>query len=184
MPTCNPAYITDVVELVQKQRPQSVLDIGIGFGKWGHLFREYLDVWYGRMFKEDWKVRIDGVEIFEPYITDHQRYIYNNIHVGSILDVIDTLPNYDLIYMADVLEHIEKEAAVELIKKLRKKSKAFVLAIPMTEVWLKQGAHHGNEAERHISAWHPEDFVPFEVEQKYFEYTRKMDYPINVYLMR
>ena len=37
--------ITPIVSLVQAAEPTSVLDIGVGFGKWGFLLREYIEVW-------------------------------------------------------------------------------------------------------------------------------------------
>ena len=48
MPTSHHTYISDVITWVRKLQPKTVLDVGVGFGKWGHLFREYLDVMHGR----------------------------------------------------------------------------------------------------------------------------------------
>ena len=181
MPTSYHGYITDVVEEVRKLQPKTVLDIGIGFGKWGHLFREYLDVMNGRVFKKDWTTKIDGVEIFEPYIMDHQRNIYDTIHIGDILKVIDSLPQYDVIFTSDVLEHLPKEQGLELVQKVRRKCKHFIAAVPMGDVWLNsQGSMYGNDHEAHISSWASKDFIPFQSE-KQFMCNKK---PINLYIMR
>ena len=60
MPSSLPDFIPTIIKTVMSRNPKSVLDIGVGFGKWGYLFREYLDVYHGRVFKEDWLVNIEG----------------------------------------------------------------------------------------------------------------------------
>ena len=65
MPSSSPIHIPIVISIVRQMQPQSLLDIGVGFGKWGHLFREYLDVCRIDMVEEThqrdhWRVRIDG----------------------------------------------------------------------------------------------------------------------------
>lgn len=181
MPTSHHTYISDVIEIVRTNRPTSVLDIGVGFGKWGHLFREYLDVMNGRVFRTQWKTKIDGVEIFEPYIMDHQRSVYDKIYIGNVLDVVDTLPRYDLIFTSDVLEHIQKDQAIELISKLRQKSKVFVAAVPMGPKWLNsQGSMYGNDHEAHVSVWMESDFIPY-VSKTTYNCNNK---PIDLYVMK
>ena len=44
MPSSRPNTIPTVIHLVKQFQPKSILDVGIGFGKWGHLFREYTDI--------------------------------------------------------------------------------------------------------------------------------------------
>jgi len=181
MPTSYHGYITDVITEMRRLNPKSVLDIGIGFGKWGHLFREYLDVMGGRVFKEQWEARIDGVEVFEPYIMDHQRDVYDTIHVGDVIEVIDSLPSYDVIFTSDVLEHLPKDDALALIQKIRQKSKFFIAVIPMGPKWLNsQGTMYGNDHEAHISAWDDKDVMPYVTKQEYMCNGK----PINLYVLK
>lgn len=154
MPTSRPYHLTWLCNKIIELKPHSILDIGIGFGTKGMLFREYTDVWRGDMFEK--KVRIDGVEIFDKYVSKLQREIYDHIYIGDILELIDTLPDYDLIYMGDVLEHITREEGFELIKKLRRKSRDLVIVTPAKVG--HQGAVYGNENESHISQWNLIDF--------------------------
>lgn len=154
MPTSRPYHLTWLCSKVLEFHPQSILDIGVGFGSKGMLFREYTDVWNGNMFER--KVRIDGVEIFKKYITPLQEGIYDKIYIGNILELVDTLPDYDLIYMGDVLEHIEKEQGLVLIEKLKKKSRDLIVITPANVG--HQGAVYGNEYESHISQWGYLDF--------------------------
>jgi 2-polyprenyl-3-methyl-5-hydroxy-6-metoxy-1,4-benzoquinol methylase len=158
MPSSYHGYLTDIVEQVRQLHPTSILDMGLGFGKWGMLFREYLDVMHGRVYKNQWKLQLDGVEIYEPYIMDHQLDIYSNIYIGDIITLIDDLPSYDLIFTSDVLEHLPKEQGLDLVQKVLHKSKHFIAAIPIGDRWLhSQGAMFGNAHEAHISSWQVSD---------------------------
>ena len=154
MPTSRPYHLTWLCNRVIELRPQSILDIGIGFGSKGMLFREYTDVWNGQMF--DKKVRIDGAEIFDKYIGNLQREIYDHIYIGDILEIIEKLPDYDLIYMGDVLEHITRDQGFELLEKLKKKCRDLIIVTPAKVS--HQGAVYDNENETHISQWSPIDF--------------------------
>jgi peptidylprolyl isomerase len=127
----------------------SVLDIGIGFGKFGFLAREYTDVRLGRYF--NWQTRIDGIEIFEKYVTPLQRQIYDNIYIGNAIDLLPTLGKYDMIICSDMLEHLNENDGVFLLDAIEKKS-GFAMIVTPVRV-LQQEAIYDNEHERHISSW-------------------------------
>lgn len=135
-----------------EKNPMSVLDIGIGFGKFGFLAREYTDVRLGRYF--DWKTRIDGIEIFEKYITQLQREIYDNIYIGDAIEILPTLDRYDMIICSDVLEHFNEKDGAALLDSIREKSRFSMIATPVKV--LQQEALYDNEHERHLSAWSEE----------------------------
>jgi len=163
MPSSYYGFLDEVVRVFMGVSPKTVLDIGVGFGKWGHLFREYGDIFVGRFEKDDWITQIDGVEIFEHYINahEHQKYIYDNIYIGNIFDIIDTLPEYEFIYAGDVIEHLHREDALIVLDKLKNKaSKYLVVCIPLgdSSQW-SQGEVYGNVHESHLSFWTPEDFM-------------------------
>src|SRR5438876_4590254 len=101
MPSSRPNTIPTVIHLVRQINPRSILDVGVGFGKWGHLFREYTDIneaeWDpGRYQRPNWQIKIDGIEGHTAYVTDMHRYIYNEVHIGDACEVITKLPCYDL----------------------------------------------------------------------------------------
>jgi len=157
MPSSRPEHLSWLCNEVIKIKPQKILDIGMGFGSKGMLFRDYTDVWNGNYW--DWKVQIDAVEIFEKYLNPLNRKIYDNIYVGNIVDIVDKLDDYDFIYMGDVIEHIEKQQGLELIEKLKTKSKELII---VTQICVsEQGAEYGNKYETHISQWTPADFRDF-----------------------
>ena len=101
----NISYNIDLVKLID---PSCILDVGIGFGRWGFLFREFLDVWDDGNYSGNWKRKIDGVEIFKGYIKDYHKYFYNEIFNIDALDFINkTNSDYDLIFCGDIIEHME-----------------------------------------------------------------------------
>ncbi|MCX8026540.1 MAG: tetratricopeptide repeat-containing glycosyltransferase family protein [Thermodesulfovibrionales bacterium] len=160
MPTSPYAHVGFVSAIFSGLRPKSILDVGIGFGKMGFIARDVLDVMYNERYKkEDWRVVIDGIEIFEPYIQEHQRFLYNNIYIGDAFEVIDRLGTYDLIIIGDVLEHLEKKKGwLFLDKCCLHCNTAILINIPLGET--QQGAIYNNEFETHLSYWYEEELTP------------------------
>jgi hypothetical protein len=158
MPTSTYAHISTVIKYLQDVRPASILDIGLGNGKMGFIARDLLDVMLGeRARREDWRVRIDGIEVFADYIQAHQRAIYDDIHIGDAFDVIDRLGDYEMIIIGDVLEHFDRDRAEAFLDKAaRHATKAILLSIPLGEAWTQDDIY-GNDYERHRSFWKVED---------------------------
>ncbi len=157
MPSSRPDTIPTVVALVRQLKPRSILDIGVGFGKWGHLFREYTDILESendpaRYQKKNWRVRIDGIEGHFSYLTEMHRYIYDEIHLGDAGALIKTLGKYDLIFLGDIIEHFEKEAGITLLRDaIARAEKAVIVSTPKYETGQENVC--GNEFERHRSLW-------------------------------
>jgi len=157
MPSSHPNQIEPVVLLALSSRPKSVLDIGVGFGKYGFLAREYLELWDGRNTYNNWRARVDGIEIHEDYIGPLQRMIYDDIFIGNALDVLPTVDRiYDVILLVDVLEHFSQEDAERLLVECNRKSHAIVISTPKT--FSQQDAVFDNEFERHLSVWREDQF--------------------------
>jgi 2-polyprenyl-3-methyl-5-hydroxy-6-metoxy-1,4-benzoquinol methylase len=157
MPSSNSNQISHIIEIVRKLNPNSVLDIGTGFGKFGFLCREYLELWDGREKYNDWQRRIDGIEVYEKYVTSLQKLIYDNIYIGNALDVVPTLDHkYDLIMIIDVLEHFKSEEGRKLLKDCTRVGRNILISTPKDAS--NQGAVFGNEYESHKSQWTKEQF--------------------------
>lgn len=162
MPSSSWVHIPQVVSIVRQVRPTSILDIGIGFGKWGQLFREYTDIWSAaeepaRYEKMNWRVRIDGIEGFEPYVTPHHRYLYDNVYVGDAFELIERLGKYDMVFMGDVIEHFEKPQGMRLLRSMvAHANKVVVVTTPSKHV--DQDAVFNNALEVHRSDWTADDF--------------------------
>jgi peptidylprolyl isomerase len=152
MPCSRPSALAHICNRIIEKNPTSVLDIGIGFGKFGFLAREYTDVRLGRYF--NWQTRIDGIEIFEKYVTPLQQQIYDNIYIGNAIDILPTLGNYDMIICSDMLEHVNENDGVFLLEAIEKKSRFAMIVTPIRV--LQQEALYNNEHEKHISSWSKE----------------------------
>ena len=131
MGTSRPFYLSDFADFVLVNQPTTCLDIGIGFGKNGSLIREYTDIWNGRYTKDNWKTRIFGIEIFEEYITDSSRYIYDQVFVMDAYEFLKIQKSkMDLIVATDVVEHFEREKAIEMMSMIKEKSNNYFITIP------------------------------------------------------
>jgi SAM-dependent methyltransferase len=160
MPSSYPQLISPIIEIIRSTQPQSVLDIGIGFGKFGFLCREYLELWDGRNKYGDWKKRIDGIEAFPQYVTPLQKQIYDNIFIGDARQIVPTLTHYyDLILMIDVIEHFTLEEGHRLLHHCAKHSRGLLISTPLAVS--AQEDSFGNPFEIHKSQWTPDQFNAF-----------------------
>lgn len=171
MPTSTYIHTSDVMEVVTRLKPASVLDVGCGFGKWGLLFRDVCDVLRGRPLKEQWKTTIDAVEPFSEYIGEHHWSVYNGIWETTVQEWLG--PNYpewsyDVIWAGDVLEHLLPNEVHGVYLDLVKRSKvAFIAAVPVGEDW-SQGASNGNELERHRNIWTRKKVIAYSDDRKFY----------------
>lgn len=139
MPLSRPACIPAVINFVWNNNIQSILDLGIGFGGYGALFRQTMDVRWGRVTKESWQATLDGVEISEEY-NNPLWEMYNTIHVGDIAMELPAMEkHYQLIFFGDVLEHFPKEIGLKLIERAKDLASFIIVTTPNTFA--------GNEAE-------------------------------------
>ena len=172
MPTSPFGHIETFIGFLMESRPRSILDIGLGNGKLGFLARDCLDVMLNEAYhRSHWKVRIDGIEAYPDYIQDHQRAIYDTIHIGDAFDVIDRLETYDMIILGDVLEHFEKDRAWEFFDKcIRHAEHHLAVFIPLGKTW-KQPAIYGNPYETHRSSWFFDELARFSKRHALFDYS-------------
>lgn len=159
MPVSDYHHISDVLHVVEQVNPKTILDIGVGFGKWGILCREVLDVYNERLQPKDWLIKIDGVEIFEAYRNPLWQLAYNQIFIGDALDLIDGLGYYDLILICDVIEHFDKATGSTFLKKLLARGNIVIVTSP--QGYMPQGVVWENVHEAHKSGWSVRDFAEF-----------------------
>lgn len=166
MGTSNWQNISYCVDLIRKINPQKVLDVGVGFGRWGMVCREFLDVWNGRVDISTWKTEIIGIEVFSKNINSYHDYFYNEIiNENAHKFLKETGDSFDLIILGDVLEHFQKDEAYEVLEESLKKSNFVLLNIPLGKYW-KQGELYGNIYEKHLSFWKDIEFSKFNVVAK------------------
>ena len=124
--------------------PKKILDVGCGYGKYSVLLREYLDP----------DPIVDGVEAWEPYVKKFRlKSLYHKVYVDDVLNLPqETLDLYDLVMMGDVIEHIEKQDAIELLGRIKG---WIVIATPFDHFHTDEGLP---PTEAHVSHWTQEDF--------------------------
>jgi hypothetical protein len=170
--------LEDCLDAVTSSQPGSVLDAGIGFGLWGHLLRQYLDVWEGRITRDQWRVRIDGIEIDERRIQVHSRYLYDEVFVGDIRERVPDLGRqrgYDVILFGDVLEHLPKADAVRVLREaVVLANKRVIVRVPLGDGWRREGR---TPPDHHRSRWAVGDFAEM------LAIVRRYDYVGNPYAL-
>ena len=163
MPLSLPYNIHQISETVWRHKPKSIVDVGCGFGKYGVIFREYLDVMECRLKKKDWQYRIDAVEVFKDYITPIHQHVYNNIYIG---DITKGYPwpadvQYEMMFLGDVIEHFTLADAITVIDNF--KGKWILISTPIAKCASincndKFVRRLGNKHEQHVYEWLEEDF--------------------------
>lgn len=116
MPTSDHRQISTVLDLVLKREPHSILDIGVGYGKYGTLLREYLP-----------DARIVGVEPWAKYGDlrddgDGDRWEsydamlmqpWPNMSAGPTTLALAGRDIFDVALMIDVIEHYPSHGGMQ-----------------------------------------------------------------------
>lgn len=122
---------------------QRVLDIGAGVGTYALM---------GRFPEQHWT----AIEVFEPYVDMFNLTgKYDDVFVDDIRES-DLLDDYNLIIAADMLEHMKKQEAKDVIAKLLPRCEQLLICVPVEHNDQHAGAE-GNEYETHVDHWHPEE---------------------------
>ncbi len=179
MGTSNWQNISYNIGLVRKINPKSILDVGVGFGRWGILFREFLETWDHGIYDGDWNITIDGVEIFPDYIREYHKFFYTAVYINNALDYLRSMEKeYDLINFGDVLEHMDRAEGEVAINTALDKSRFVLINVPIGKHWQQDGTGE-NPHEAHRSVWYNRDFVKYRHNKiKCFEDNTKRDYSV------
>ena len=160
MPSSNPYQLNQILWLIIETKPKSILDIGVGFGKYGFLAREYLELYDGREKYNDWQINIEGIEAFKEYLTPVHDLIYDKIHIGNASQILPGFnKTYDLILLIDVLEHFDYEQGMRLLDECRKKAKNILISTP--KIFGLQEDSFGNPFEVHKFQYKKKHFKQF-----------------------
>lgn len=181
MPTSWYQAIPDILDQIVDMEPKSILDVGVGFGKYGVLIREVLDIARLKYKKDEWNVIIDGIEGFQDYKNPLHEFVYNKIYYSNIMELLKNgLGNYDCILLIDVLEHFSKEEGLELIDKLLSHTnKSLIISTPLYPE--ENNEYLGNELENHISRWSIIDFVKYDYSYKQIKIDNNAAQIIQIY---
>ena len=121
MPTSWIENIPIIVKGVLAIKPERILDLGMGSGKYGFLIREQTDFFNNRVSPDSWKVTIDGVEAYKGYINTHQRAVYNKIFCSEAITFLKgyNAEEYDCALAIDIIEHFSPLEGIEFVKIVR-----------------------------------------------------------------
>lgn len=150
-----------IVYLPQRSAPATMLDVGKGLGKHGFLAHEYTGISYdtrpdpSKMVASQSRLRIDAVEAETTFLWPHLSQFYRKVYVGRIEDLYLKLPQYDVVLMADVIEHLRSEDARAIVKHFLDVGSKVIISTPKThfEQYLFE-----SQFEEHLSHWRAEDF--------------------------
>lgn len=159
MPSSHTYQLNEIMELVILTEPKSILDIGCGYGKFGLLCYERLNLWYTNDINNK-NVKIDAIEAFTKYLTPVHAFVYDRIYIGEAIKTLkDIKEKYDLILLIDVLEHFEREDGEKLLRECLRKARNVIVSTP---VFIgKQEDMFDNTYEVHRAQWDREDFSRF-----------------------
>lgn len=157
MPISSWQAISDITAEIVRLSPKRVLDLGVGFGMYGAICRNYLDGMHGRCAPCAWEVNIDGVEAHSGY-RNACWWAYDHVFVQDFLAYASR--GYDLVLMIDSLEHLEPEVGRRFLARLVEVNSQVIVSVPNGP--MEQGAAHGNEYERHLWTFNgTEEFTPY-----------------------
>ena len=138
-------------QIVLALKPKSVLDVGVGAGKFGAIVRTC---------PSGSAVKLHGIEAEASY---KQKFAsrwkaYNNIGIGdaSKISIDWASERYDLVVFGDVLEHLWRSEAVDLVDFWAARSKVVLAIWP---IGYKQDASGDVASEVHRSELRLADFV-------------------------
>ena len=151
MPISDPFNIPWVVATIQRLQPARVLDVGPGMGVYGVLLRQYLDIAQERITRSSWRVRIDGIEVYESYRNPIWEYFYDRVEIADFRATVSQIESYDVILLCDVLEHFTKQEGLIILDQCLDKARFVVVTTPRFN--FPQGEWGGNPNESHLSTW-------------------------------
>ena len=149
--------LSAALSLIHQIHPRSILDLGVGFGKWGFLCREQLDILEERYSRADWDTVIEGIEGYKEYENPVYGFCYDGVYFGEILETLPRLGHYDLIIMGDVIEHFPKEQGYRLLEEARRHGTYLLIVTP--NVFVPNAVDIDNPLELHRSLWTVDDFL-------------------------
>lgn len=170
MPGHNPIVDETAKNQIIMLQPKNVVDAGCGSG------------FYGRLIKENLKgCRVVGIDIWEPYIEEFELYkIYDFVIAGDIKEMLEGGWNFmgaaviysdknrvaglesdDLIIFGDILEHMQKEDALRVVKLASKRFKFVMINSPIG--FQPQGPSNSNPYESHLCGLSLSDFKEYDI---------------------
>jgi len=155
MPCSSHLGLSLALDRVVAMRPRRVLDVGVGLRKWGFLLREAFDYIHGRFEREEWQLKIDGIDAHR-YDSPLLDWVYDDVRFVDVLDVVGELAGYDVVVIGDAIEHFQKDQGLSLLDALLRQNRNVVLTTPLE---FFDQHRDDNPYENHRSHWTIDDFA-------------------------
>ena len=164
MPYSSFIFDKSIEEIIRLLKPQTLLDLGAGAGKYGELVKKISP-----------STKLTSVEIEKDYIKKFRLLsIYDEVWNISVTDLINPKyydSNFDVIMIGDIIEHLKKSDGIDLLNFLIYRCRWIILEFPHHYL---QNSVDGYHSEAHISVWTKDDFVSFERTQLYEKDTQRL----------
>lgn len=135
-----------VREWIDTLNPKTVLDIGAGVGTYAIMCWKPGQYWV-------------ALEVFEPYVNMFNLSgKYDEVWIDDARDAV--YRDFELIIAADMLEHMKKHEAKELIAKLLTYCKHLIVCFPLIHNDQQPG-EEGNVYETHIDHWTEHEMLEY-----------------------
>lgn len=162
MPFSQSSQISTILHYIEQLNPTSILDVGTGMGQYGFLARTNLENIHlfqvegqrgWQRPKTEWRVRIDGIEGCEVYVTPVHEYCYNQLLIGDALEILPSIADnqYELVLAIDILEHFLTEQGIIFLNHLKRISHKTAL-VSTPKIFIPQEVP-ANPYENHRSLW-------------------------------
>ena len=104
------------IDALLQMAPLRMLDLRIGFGRWGILAHEFCAGWLAQATAEPGQVYVAGIAGSAGQVADHQTAFYDRIYIGDAGTLAGHLPGpWDLIICDGLLNALDKEAGRHLL---------------------------------------------------------------------
>lgn len=151
MPISCTSCIPFIAQDLYCRRPNSVLDLGIGYGLYGAMVRNYCGDFDPLGNRSTILIGIEGFRGYRNPLWD----LYDLVNVTTIPTyLVNERDTFDVILLMDVVEHFDKPEGLRILEACKKRlTPGGILWVGTPAVWTEQGATHGNKLETHHCLW-------------------------------
>jgi glycosyltransferase involved in cell wall biosynthesis len=164
-----------IEQFITREKPKTILEISGAKRKYGSILKSVL-------LSQCKRYRLDRINLNND--TDLPTDIYNNIYNSDTLQDIESLDDYDVIFIADLFENVTISFIQDVINLLLTKTNKTILAITPLYPFdtLKNDGSESKVREYHPVAFSQFDFSYFldstaEGQWQFYSFYPKIDYP-------
>ena len=169
------------IEVLGEIAPRRVLDVSMRFGRWGMILRDICEVPSAPALSDISRLYMEAIEGFERHISGQHSSFYDQIHVGDVTELLRELPGpWDVTILDDVLQHIAKDVAIDLLRVGVERSAYVLVNVPLGRSADRSDSDGAPRDD--LSSWDVAEFTQFPVVRRsLFTYGRTR--PLGTFLL-